>query len=154
MGKKEYENRNLQSWVRISANFGGGWSPWRCLKTVGIMSDHLFSTCAKFSKKTNISYLLICIRTCAYQAVRNVSFSEDFAYLLNEWSLGYFFWLTHFSPMFHSCTLGFLTFSAGIEVEHWIKQVNIFCYLDWIRRFTEGWHHIDIRLLICNKIHW
>ena len=35
--------------------------------------------------KTNISNLLIHTRTCAYQGVRNVSFSEDFAYVLNGW---------------------------------------------------------------------
>ena len=36
--------------------------------------------------------------------------------------------LTHFSPMFHFCipwkrqkTEGFLTFSGGIEMEHWAK---------------------------------
>ena len=29
-------------------------------------------------------------RTCAYQEVRNVSFSENFAYLLNEWPLRVF----------------------------------------------------------------
>ena len=34
--------------------------------------------------KTNISYPLIRTRTCAYQGVKNVSFSEDFAYVLNE----------------------------------------------------------------------
>ena len=27
------------------------------------------------------------VRSCAYQGVRNVSFSENFAYVLNEWSL-------------------------------------------------------------------
>ena len=26
------------------------------------------------------------VRTCAYQGVRNISFSENFAYVLNEWS--------------------------------------------------------------------
>ena len=34
--------------------------------------DHLFSTYAKFSKKLT------------YQGVRNVSFPENFAYVLNE----------------------------------------------------------------------
>ena len=43
----------------------------------------LFSTYTKFSKKTNISYPLIRTRTCAYQEVRNVSFSENFVYVLN-----------------------------------------------------------------------
>ena len=36
--------------------------------------------------RKNISYPLICTRTCTYQGIRNVSFSENFAYLLNEWS--------------------------------------------------------------------
>ena len=37
----------------------------------------------KIFQKTNISNPLIRIRTCAYQGVRNISFSEDFAYVLN-----------------------------------------------------------------------
>ena len=37
--------------------------------------------------KTNISYLLIRTRKCAYQGVRSVSFSKDFEInVLNEWS--------------------------------------------------------------------
>ena len=54
----------------------------------------------KIFKKTNISYHLIRTLTCAYQRVGNVSFSEYFAYALNEWSLArfkeafitFFFW--------------------------------------------------------------
>ena len=41
----------------------------------------------KIFRKTNISYLLIRARTCVYQGVSNVSFSEDFKYVLNERSL-------------------------------------------------------------------
>ena len=37
----------------------------------------------KIFQKTNISEPLIRTRTCAYQGVRNVSFSENFAYVLN-----------------------------------------------------------------------
>ena len=37
----------------------------------------------KIFQKTNISNPLIRIRTCAYQGVRNISFSENFAYVLN-----------------------------------------------------------------------
>ena len=37
----------------------------------------------KIFQKTNISNPLIRIRMCAYQGVRNISFSEDFAYVLN-----------------------------------------------------------------------
>ena len=38
----------------------------------------------KIFRKTNISYPLIHTRACAYQGVRNVSFSENFAYVLHE----------------------------------------------------------------------
>ena len=48
--------------------------------------NHPFSTYANFSKKTNIFYPLICRRTRTYQVVKNVSFSEIFAYVLNGWS--------------------------------------------------------------------
>ena len=41
--------------------------------------DHPLSTCAKFSEKL--------IRKCAYQGVRNVSFSKNFGYVLNGWPL-------------------------------------------------------------------
>ena len=41
----------------------------------------------KIFRKTNISNLLIHTRTCAYQGVRNVSFSENFAHVLNGWLL-------------------------------------------------------------------
>ena len=39
----------------------------------------------KIFPKTNISNPLIRTRTCAYQKVRNVSFSENFTYVLNGW---------------------------------------------------------------------
>ena len=57
------------------------------IKGLIIVSDHSFSTFAKF---TDISYPLIRTRTCPYQGVRNVSFSENFAYVLNEWSVNTF----------------------------------------------------------------
>ena len=38
----------------------------------------------KFSEKMSISYTLIRTHTCAYQGVRNVSYSENLAYVLNE----------------------------------------------------------------------
>ena len=38
------------------------------------------------------NYTLIRIRTCAYQGVRNISFSENFANVLNEWSLSTIKW--------------------------------------------------------------
>ena len=47
-------------------------------------SKGLSIKCArKIFRKTNISNPLIRTRTCAYQDVRNVSFSENFTYVLN-----------------------------------------------------------------------
>ena len=45
---------------------------------------HSLSTYAKFSEK--LTYPLIRTCTCAFQEVRNISFSENFAYVINEWS--------------------------------------------------------------------
>ena len=48
---------------------------------------HPFSTyMRKIFRKTNISYPLIRTRTCAYQGLRNVSCSENFAHVLNGWT--------------------------------------------------------------------
>ena len=38
-------------------------------------------------RETSISNPLIRKRMCAYQGVKNVSFLENFAYILTEWSL-------------------------------------------------------------------
>ena len=38
-------------------------------------------------RKTNLPWTLIRIRTGAFQEVRNISFSEKFVYVFNEWSL-------------------------------------------------------------------
>ena len=45
----------------------------------------LISYVRKIFRKTNISYPLIRTHTYAYQGVRNFSFSEYFACVLNEW---------------------------------------------------------------------
>ena len=44
----------------------------------------------KIFRKTYISYLPIRTRTSVYQGVRNVRFWENFAYVLNDWSLRWF----------------------------------------------------------------
>ena len=41
----------------------------------------------KIFRRTNISNPLIRTRTCAYQGVRNVSFSKNFEYVPNGWPL-------------------------------------------------------------------
>ena len=45
--------------------------------------DHAFSTYAKFSQNTNIFNLMIYNFTCAYQGLRNISFSGNCACVLN-----------------------------------------------------------------------
>ena len=41
----------------------------------------------KIFRKTNISNPMIRTHKCAYQRVKNISFSENFAYVLNRWPL-------------------------------------------------------------------
>ena len=57
-----------------------------------VLRDHSFNKYAKIFEKTSISYSLIRTCKCEYQGVRNVSFSEIFAYVLNEWSLNTPLW--------------------------------------------------------------
>ena len=45
----------------------------------------------KIFRKTNLSYPLVRTPVCAYQEVRNVSFSENFANVINEWYLSKIF---------------------------------------------------------------
>ena len=52
----------------------------------GPIKDHSFSTYTKFSEKNKHYFLPLDThkRMCASQGVRNISFSEDFAYVQNE----------------------------------------------------------------------
>ena len=63
------------------------WKDWN----VDYFWDHSLITPTKFSKKTQHFLPPILTRACAYQAVRNVSFSkrktEIFSNVINEWSL-------------------------------------------------------------------
>ena len=56
-----------------------------CIKGLSIDYRLTIKYVRKISRKTNISNPLIRTSTCAYQGVRNVSFSENFAYVLNGW---------------------------------------------------------------------
>ena len=49
-----------------------------------VVPEAIFRNETNFSEKIPISYPLIHTRTCAYQEVKNVSFSENFACVLNE----------------------------------------------------------------------
>ena len=55
------------------------------------VKNHLFSTFAKFSEKSNSSYPLIHTRASAYRGGRNVRFSENSANVLNECSRSKFY---------------------------------------------------------------
>ena len=48
--------------------------------------DHLFSASIKVSRKSKSSYPLIHILRYVYQGVRNITLTETFGYVLNEWS--------------------------------------------------------------------
>ena len=84
--------------VRLGCSFVTHLLPLQCvlfwnhmLSFLMFLRGHSLSTYAKFPEKkpTNISNPLIRTRTCAYQGDKNVSFSENFAYVLNGWFLIY-----------------------------------------------------------------
>ena len=57
--------------------------PFLCV-LLSLEMGHPLSTYAKFCEKlTFLSISKLTLRTCAYQGVRNDSFSENFAYVLN-----------------------------------------------------------------------
>ena len=91
--------------------------------------NKLFSmVVSQFSKTTNISYRLICTRRWAYQGVRSNSFTENFEYVLNEWS--------------HKKTLLNVLF-AQEEPKVFFKWLTVF--LQSINKSSEGY-------LFCFKI--
>ena len=59
------------------------WRDWNLVPDRGPSIKHV----RKILRKTNISNPLIRTRPNAHQGVRNVSPSENFAYVLNRWSL-------------------------------------------------------------------
>ena len=57
-----------------------------CFLFYSLSWGHSYSTYASFSVKlTFLTPWYAHVRTCAYQGVRNVIFSETFVYLLNNW---------------------------------------------------------------------
>ena len=70
--------------------FGRVWNYNQQKVVVNVFIKYLFSHARKIFGKANISYPLIHTLTCVYQVVKNFSFSENFAYLLNEWSLRWY----------------------------------------------------------------
>ena len=88
--------------------------------SIYLVWDHSFSTSAKSSEKlTFLSpwYAHIRTHTCAYQGIRNASFSENFAEALNEWSLIENRPLCSFPPT------SFIFFQ--------VKSAKIGCKLEW-----------------------
>ena len=72
----------------------------------------------KIFRKTNISYPLIRTRMCAYQGVRNVSFPENFAYVLNGWPLIELFCRELSRFLAHKCPLRFYCACSCFYVEY------------------------------------
>ena len=79
----------------LNQNLLGSYNPWNqtyFLRLVFFsgticfhLRNHLFSPYTKFSAKLTFFTPWSC--TCTYLEVRNVTFSENFAYVLNGWSL-------------------------------------------------------------------
>ena len=62
------------------------YSGYECHQKVYSGRGHSFSTYTKYSEKiTFISYPLMRTRKFAYQEIRNINFSENLVYVLNEW---------------------------------------------------------------------
>ena len=74
--------------------------------------------------------------------------------------------LTHFNPVFHFSTpwkrqktFGFLTFSGGIEMEHWAKWLNLLIQAGKSSSFPiDSWkfnmaHNFDFQSLLRSKNH-
>ena len=101
---------------------------------------HPLSTYAKFSEKTDISNTLIRTRTCAYQGVRNVSFSENVAYVLNGWPRNGFI---IYGNEFRFCKL-------------WLKVVSSYVITNLlIKLFQDGGPYlIETIALICSANQW
>ena len=74
----------LYKWYQIAQNITNGENFWQWLPLKRRSSDHSFGKYAKLSEKLTFPTPDMC--TCAYQGLRYVSFSENFAYILNEWS--------------------------------------------------------------------
>ena len=86
-----------------------------------LFRDHPFSTYAKFPEKTNFSYPVIRTRAFAYKGLRNISFLENFTYVLNGWSftwqhrkaavliLCYYYWLLIVQFLFQPEVVGTLS---------------------------------------------
>ena len=64
---------------------GGSVLPPTQQATVG-EKDHWFSTKENFFEKLTFLTPSYAQQTCAYQGIKDISFLENFAYILNEWS--------------------------------------------------------------------
>ena len=73
----------------------------------------------KVYQKINIFYLLIRTRTCAHQGLRNINFSENFAYLLTHFMPV----VSFYTPWKHQETWDFLIFSGEIERDQWHESI-------------------------------
>ena len=79
--------------------------------------DHRFSTCTEFSEK--LTFLSPFVTYVWYQGKGNASFSEKFAYVLNEWSHA----ILEVSKWMIPCYLGGLNPPSAIFLNVWISGV-------------------------------
>ena len=141
------------------------------VKKTGPFFDPLSANPTKWSKtikqfigccrqKTIISNPLIRTCTCAYQGVRIVSFSQNFAYLLNRWPPNHIFgktfsWVEFFFKLkWHKSRtiLPLLSLSAwNIHIEAYIAIVSLFGFnCKWTCRNVVRVYGILKKLPKCN----
>ena len=73
----------MQGFKQLSKNFNGVMLVKIIKMRIILIWDHSLRTYKMF-RKSNISYPLIRTRTFACQGIKNLSFSEDFVYVLND----------------------------------------------------------------------
>ena len=100
---------------------------WFCVEFIRHYSRFLVKS--SFIDITQLRLIKNSTRTCAYQGVRNVTFSGNFAYALNEWSLN----------MVHG-----LTSPDLIREIYWNKIAND------LSKFVKNFHSKHLKILKSN----
>ena len=80
-------------------------------------------------------------RTCAYQGVRNVSFSENFTYVLNGWTLTSYVWVFIGKNLLNSS----LSWSKSSETNAWYR---LLCF-PGSHGFTQYFLFLVFETLLC-----
>ena len=94
-------------------------------------------------RKTNISNFLIGKRTCAYQGLRNISFSENFAYVLNGWPL----WRDRKLAEYAACLLYWIIYDWKLSI-YKNSPTAILCGILEFDNFPKEIRHCQEKFLV------